>query len=114
MHPTYANLCHGANIVVYSTTKYIGGHGLSIGGLIVDGGNFNWEAAADRFPMLNKPDPSYHGAVWSEAAKPLGPIAYILRARVILLRDYGSAMSPFNAFTFIQGLETLVFRMQRH
>jgi O-acetylhomoserine (thiol)-lyase len=107
-------LSHGANIVVYSTTKYIGGHGLSIGGLIVDGGNFDWEAAGDRFPMLNEPDPSYHGAVWSEAAKPLGPIAYILRARVILLRDYGSAMSPFNAFTFIQGLETLPLRMQRH
>ena len=107
-------ITHGANIVVYSTTKYIGGHGLSIGGLIVDGGNFDWESAGDKFPMLNSPDPSYHGAVWTEAAKPLGPIAYILRARVILLRDYGSAMSPFNAFTFIQGLETLPLRMQRH
>ena len=107
-------ISHGANIVVYSTTKYIGGHGLSIGGLIIDGGNFDWEAAGSRFPMLNSPDPSYHGAVWSEAAKPLGPIAYILRARVILLRDLGSSMSPFNAFTFIQGLETLPLRMQRH
>jgi len=105
---------HGANIIVYSTTKYIGGHGVSIGGLIIDGGNFDWEAAGSRFPMLNSPDPSYHGAVWSQAAKPLGPIAYILRARVILLRDYGSSMSPFNAFTFIQGLETLPLRMQRH
>ena len=71
-------------------------------------------AAGDRFKMLNTPDPSYHGAVWTEAAKPLGPIAYILRARVILLRDLGSAMSPFNAFTFIQGLETLPLRMERH
>ncbi len=107
-------LNHGANIVVYSTTKYIGGHGLSIGGLLIDGGNFDWEKAGDRFKMLNSPDSSYHGAVWSEAAKPLGPIAYILRARVILLRDLGSSMSPFNAFTFIQGLETLPLRMQRH
>ena len=107
-------LNHGANIVVYSTTKYIGGHGLSIGGLLIDGGNFDWEKAGNRFKMLNTPDPSYHGAVWSEAAKPLGPIAYILRARVILLRDLGSSMSPFNAFTFIQGLETLPLRMQRH
>jgi len=82
--------------------------------LIIDGGNFDWEAAGERFPMLNSPDPSYHGAVWSQAAKPLGPIAYILRARVILLRDIGSSMSPFNAFTFIQGLETLPLRMQRH
>ena len=105
---------HGANIVVYSTTKYIGGHGVSIGGLIIDGGNFDWAAAGDRFKMLNTPDPSYHGAIWTEAAKPLGPIAYILRARVILLRDLGSAMSPFNAFTFIQGLETLPLRMERH
>ena len=107
-------LNHGANIVVYSTTKYIGGHGLSIGGLLIDGGNFDWEKAGDRFKMLNSPDPSYHGAVWTQAAKPLGPIAYILRARVILLRDLGSSMSPFNAFTFIQGLETLPLRMQRH
>ena len=73
---------HGAAIVVYSTTKYIGGHGTSIGGMIVDGGNFDWEAHAERFPTLNKPDPSYHGAVWTEAVKPLGPIAYIIRARV--------------------------------
>ena len=107
-------LDHGAAIVVYSTTKYIGGHGVSIGGLLIDGGNFDWEKAGDRFPMLNKPDPSYHGAVWTEAAKPLGPIAYILKARVTLLRDLGSAMSPFNAFTFIQGLETLPLRMERH
>ena len=107
-------LDHGAAIVVYSTTKYIGGHGVSIGGLLIDGGNFDWEKAGDRFPMLNKPDPSYHGAIWTQAAKPLGPIAYILKARVTLLRDLGSAMSPFNAFTFIQGLETLPLRMERH
>ncbi len=105
---------HGASIVVYSTTKYIGGHGISIGGLIVDSGKFDWAGAGDRFPMLNEPDPSYHGAVWTEASKPLGPIAYILKARVTLLRDLGSAMSPFNAFTFIQGLETLPLRMERH
>ena len=73
---------HGAAIIVYSTTKYIGGHGTSIGGLLVDGGNFDWEKHADRFPMLNQPDPSYHGAVWTQAVKPLGPIAYIIKARV--------------------------------
>ena len=105
---------HGAAIIVYSTTKYIGGHGTSIGGLIVDGGNFDWEKHADRFPMLNQPDPSYHGAVWTEAVKPLGPIAYIIKARVTLLRDLGSAMSPANAFQFIQGLETLPLRMREH
>jgi O-acetylhomoserine (thiol)-lyase len=105
---------HGAAVVVYSTTKYIGGHGTSIGGLIVDGGNFDWEKHADRFPMLNQPDPSYHGAVWTEAVKPLGPIAYVLKARVTLLRDLGAAMSPFNAFQFIQGLETLPLRMREH
>jgi len=105
---------HGAAIIVYSTTKYIGGHGTSIGGLLVDGGNFDWEKHADRFPMLNQPDPSYHGAVWTEAVKPLGPIAYIIKARVTLLRDIGSAMSPFNAFQFIQGLETLALRIREH
>ena len=105
---------HGAAVVVYSTTKYIGGHGTSIGGLIIDGGTFDWEKHADRFPMLNQPDPSYHGAVWTEAAKPLGPIAYILKARVTLLRDLGAAMSPFNAFQFIQGLETLPLRIREH
>ena len=105
---------HGAAIVVYSTTKYIGGHGTSIGGAIIDGGNFDWEANAARFPGLNQPDPSYHGAVWTQAVKPLGPIAYIIKARVTLLRDLGSAMSPFNAFMFIQGLETLPLRMREH
>jgi len=105
---------HGAAIVVYSTTKYIGGHGTSIGGMIVDGGNFDWEKHKKRFPTLNEPDPSYHGAVWTEAVKPLGPIAYIIRARVILLRDLGACMSPMNAFQFIQGLETLPLRMRAH
>ncbi|WP_374655714.1 O-acetylhomoserine aminocarboxypropyltransferase/cysteine synthase family protein [Dongia sp.] len=105
---------HGAAIVVYSTTKFIGGHGTSIGGAIVDGGNFDWEANAARFPGLNQPDPSYHGAVWTQAVKPLGPIAYIIKARVTLLRDLGAAMSPFNAFLFIQGLETLPLRMREH
>jgi O-acetylhomoserine (thiol)-lyase len=105
---------HGAAIVVYSTTKYVGGHGTSIGGVIVDGGNFDWEKHAGRFPMLNQPDPSYHGAVWTEAAKPLGPVAYIMKARVTLLRDLGASMSPFNAFQFLQGLETLPLRIREH
>jgi len=105
---------HGAAIVIYSTTKYIGGHGTSIGGLIVDSGKFDWEAHGERFPTLTEPDPSYHGAVWVDAVKPLGPIAYILRARVILLRDVGASMSPFNAFQFIQGLETLPLRIRAH
>jgi O-acetylhomoserine (thiol)-lyase len=105
---------HGAAISILSTTKYVGGHGTSIGGIIVDGGNFDWEKHADRFPMLTQPDPSYHGAVWTEAVKPLGPIAYILKARVTLLRDIGAAMSPFNAFMFLQGLETLPLRMREH
>jgi len=105
---------HGAAVIVYSTTKYIGGHGTSIGGVIIDGGNFDWEKHAERFPMLNTPDPSYHGAIWTQAVKPLGPIAYIIKARVTLLRDLGSSMSPFNAFQFIQGLETLPLRMRQH
>ena len=107
-------LAHGAHIVMYSTTKYIGGHGTSIGGLLIDGGTFDWEKHAERFPMLNQPDPSYHGAVWTQAVKPLGPIAYILKARVTLLRDLGAAMSPFNAFLFLQGVETLPLRMAAH
>jgi len=107
-------LDHGAAVVMYSTTKYIAGHGTSIGGIIIDGGNFDWEAQGDRFPTLNQPDPSYHGAVWTEAVKPLGPIAFIIRARVTLLRDLGSAESPFNAWQTIQGLETLPLRMRQH
>ncbi|HQT47451.1 MAG TPA: PLP-dependent transferase [Acidocella sp.] len=105
---------HGAAIVVYSTTKYIGGHGTSLGGVIIDGGNFDWEAFPERSPTLNTPDASYHGAIWSQAVKPLGPIAYIIRARVVLLRDLGAALSPFNAFQIIQGIETLPLRITRH
>jgi O-acetylhomoserine (thiol)-lyase len=105
---------HGAAVVVYSTTKYIGGHGTSIGGMIVDGGNFDWSALPERQPLLNTPDASYHGAIWAEAARPLGPIAFALRARVVLLRDAGAALSPFNAFQILQGVETLPLRMPRH
>ena len=107
-------LDHGAAVVLYSTTKYVGGHGTSIGGLLVDGGNFDWEAHPERQPLLNRPDPSYHGAVWTEAVKPLGPVAYIIKARVTLLRDLGSAPSPFNSFLTLQGLETLPLRIRAH
>ncbi len=105
---------HGASIVIYSLTKYIGGHGTSVGGMIIESGNFDWGKFPDRQPLLNRPDQSYHGAIWSEAAKPLGPIAFILKARVTLLRDLGSTISPFNAFQIIQGLETLALRMKQH
>ena len=105
---------HGAAVVVYSSTKYLGGHGTSIGGLLIDGGNFPWDEHKERQPALNTPDPSYHGAVWAEAVKPLGPIAYILKARVTLLRDLGAAISPFNAFLTLQGIETLPLRIERH
>jgi O-acetylhomoserine (thiol)-lyase len=105
---------HGAAVVVHSLTKYLGGHGTSIGGIIVDGGNFDWAAHPERQPALHRPDPSYHGAVWVEAAKPLGPIAYVLKARVTLLRDLGAALSPFNAFLTIQGIETLALRIREH
>ncbi|TPG57692.1 bifunctional O-acetylhomoserine aminocarboxypropyltransferase/cysteine synthase [Roseomonas nepalensis] len=105
---------HGAAVEVLSTTKFLGGHGTSIGGIIVDGGNFDWAAHPARQPALHRPDPSYHGAVWAEAAKPMGPIAYILKARVTLLRDLGGALSPFNAFLTLQGIETLPLRMREH
>ena len=105
---------HGAAVIVYSTTKYIGGHGTSIGGLIVDSGTFPWEDFPERQPALNTPDASYHGAVWVEAVKPIGPVAYIIKARTTLLRDVGSAFSPFNAFLVIQGLETLPLRIREH
>ena len=102
----------GVDITVYSTTKFIGGHGTSIGGVIVDSGKFDWTNG--KFPLIAEPDPSYHGLNFVEALKPLGNIAYIIKARVTLLRDLGTAMSPFNAFLFLQGLETLHLRMPRH
>ncbi|HEY9539179.1 MAG TPA: PLP-dependent transferase [Kiloniellaceae bacterium] len=105
---------HGAHIIVHSATKYIGGHGNSIGGVIIDSGTFDWEKHAKRFPLLNQPDPSYHGAVWTEAVKEIGPVAYIVKARCTLQRDLGMALSPFNTFNFIQGLETLPLRMREH
>ncbi len=105
---------HGAAVVMHSTTKYIGGHGSSIGGIVVDGGNFDWAAHPARQPALHRPDRSYHGAVWVEAAKPLGPIAYALKLRVTMLRDLGPSQSPFNAFLTLQGLETLPLRMREH
>jgi O-acetylhomoserine (thiol)-lyase len=101
----------GADIVIHSLTKYIGGHGTSIGGVIIDSGKFDWLANKERFPMLNEPDPSYHGVVFTQA---LGPAAYIGRCRVIPLRNTGAAISPMNAFQILQGLETLGLRMERH
>lgn len=101
---------YGADIVVHSATKFIGGHGTSIGGVIVDGGKFDW-AASGKFPYLTEPDPSYHGVRFTEAA---GAAAYITKARVTLLRDTGSALSPFNSFLFLQGIETLSLRLERH
>jgi len=101
---------HGADIVVHSATKFIGGHGTSIGGIIVDSGKFDWKASG-KFPGFTEPDPSYHGLVYSDA---VGPIAYIIKARVQLLRDIGASLSPFNSFLLLQGLETLHLRMERH
>jgi O-acetylhomoserine (thiol)-lyase len=103
---------HGVDIVVYSATKFIGGHGTSLGGLIVDSGKFDWTNG--KFPLIAEPDPSYHGINFVEALKPLGNIAYIIKVRVILLRDLGPALSPFNSFLFLQGLETLHLRLPRH
>ncbi|WP_033069990.1 O-acetylhomoserine aminocarboxypropyltransferase/cysteine synthase family protein [Thalassospira australica] len=105
---------HGASIVMYSTTKFIAGHGTSVGGVVVDSGKFDWEKHAKRFPLLNEPDPSYHGAVWTEAVKPIGPVAYAIKLRCTVLRDMGAAASPFNSFQTIQGMETLPLRMERH
>ena len=102
---------HGADIVIHSLTKYIGGHGNSIGGMIVDSGKFDWAANKERFPMLNEPEPAYHGVVYTEA---FGPAAYIGRARTVPLRNTGAALSPMNAFLILQGLETLSLRMERH
>ena len=103
---------HGVDIIVYSATKFIGGHGTSLGGLIVDSGKFDWTNG--KFPLIADPDPSYHGINFVEALKPLGNIAYIIKARVTLLRDLGPALSPFNSFLFLQGLETLHLRLPRH
>jgi O-acetylhomoserine (thiol)-lyase len=102
---------HGADIVVHSATKYIGGHGTAIAGVIVDSGKFDWSKDPKKYPQYNTPDPSYHGLVYAEA---LGELAYILRARIVLLRDLGAAVSPFNAFLIAQGLETLSIRIERH
>jgi O-acetylhomoserine (thiol)-lyase len=102
---------HGADIAIHSATKFIGGHGTSIGGLIVDSGKFDWAAHSDRYPGLTKPDPSYHGVVWTDA---MGPAAYVGRVRTVLLRNMGAALSPFNAFLLLQGVETLPLRMERH
>jgi len=102
----------GVDIVVYSATKFIGGHGTSLGGVIVDSGKFDWTNG--KFPLIAEPDPSYHGINFVEALKPMGNIAYIIKARVSLLRDLGPALSPFNSFLFLQGLETLHLRMPRH
>ncbi len=102
---------HGADVVVHSATKFIGGHGTSLGGVIVDGGTFDWKAQPDKFPMLAKPDPSYHGAVFADVA---GVAAFVTRIRAVILRDTGAAISPFNAFILLQGLETLSLRVERH
>lgn len=104
-------ISHGADIVVHSLTKYIGGHGTTVGGMIIDSGNFDWVANKKRFAVLNEPDPSYHGVVYTEA---LGNAAYIGRCRVVPLRNTGAALSPMNAFQILQGLETLGLRMERH
>ena len=102
---------HGADIVVHSATKFIGGHGTSLGGVIVDGGKFDWKACPDKFPTLAKPDPSYHGAVFADVA---GAAAFVTRIRAVILRDTGATLSPFNAFILLQGLETLSLRVERH
>ncbi len=102
---------HGCDIVLHSMTKYMGGHGTTIAGILVDGGIFDWEKHADRFYMFSTPEPSYHGVVFTDA---MGPAAYIARARVVALRNTGSALSPFNSFLILQGLQTLSLRMERH
>ena len=102
---------HGADIVVHSATKFIGGHGSSLGGVIVDSGNFDWKANSDKFPTLGTPDPSYHGAVFADVA---GSAAFVTRIRAVILRDTGATISPFNAFILLQGLETLSLRVERH
>ena len=102
---------HGADIVVHSATKFIGGHGTTLGGVIVDGGRFDWNANADRYPSIAKPDASYHGAVFADVA---GPAAFVTRIRAVILRDTGAAISPFNAWILLQGVESLPLRIERH
>lgn len=102
---------HGADIVVHSATKFIGGHGTSLGGVIVDGGKFDWKANADKYPSIAKPDPSYHGAVFADVA---GEAAFVTRIRAVILRDTGACISPFNAWVLLQGTETLPLRIERH
>lgn len=102
---------HGADIVVHSATKFIGGHGSSLGGVIVDGGKFDWKANADKYPTIAKPDPSYHGAVFADVA---GAAAFVTRIRAVILRDTGATISPFNAWILLQGVETLPLRIERH
>ena len=102
---------HGADIVIHSATKFIGGHGTSLGGVIVDGGHFDWKAQPDKFPTLAQPDPSYHGAIFADVA---GAVAFVTRIRAVILRDTGATLSPFNAFILLQGLETLSLRVERH
>ena len=102
---------HGADVVVHSATKFIGGHGSSLGGVIVDGGTFPWTQYPDKFPTLARPDASYHGAVFADVA---GPAAFVTRIRAVILRDTGATISPFNAFILLQGLETLSLRVERH
>ena len=102
---------HGADIVVHSATKFIGGHGTSLGGVIVDGGTFDWKAQPEKFPTIAKPDPSYHGAIFADVA---GAAAFVTRIRAVILRDTGATISPFNAFILLQGLETLSLRVERH
>lgn len=104
-------LKHGADIVVISATKFIGGHGSSLGGVIVEAGNFDWKANADKYPTLAKPDPSYHGAVFADVA---GPAAFVTRIRAVILRDTGATISPFNAWILLQGTESLPLRIERH
>ena len=102
---------HGADVVIHSATKFLGGHGTSLGGVIVDAGRFDWKADADKFPTLAKPDPSYHGAVFADVA---GTAAFVTRIRAVILRDTGAVLSPFNAFIILQGVETLSLRVERH
>ena len=102
---------HGADIVIHSATKFLGGHGSSLAGIIVDGGKFDWKANAEKFPTIAKPDPNYHGAIFADVA---GPAAFVTRVRAVVLRDNGAAISPFNAFIILQGVETLSLRVERH